>query len=463
MNPSAPPRERLASVYQPDDPIQTLLNCYVLCESSFDRFFNLLQDEGRDLQYCESTRAFAELVDNAAPELQIQDRLDALDDDDALIQCGALLTALSRRVARDFGQELGRYSRPYRSSAAFGDAPYWLSVRQRGLAHRSLGRQPRKELHSTIRRFHEPLVVIPAAVNQFSLVRITANIGLDNLLAQRADEGRHRIAVGPLSYEADLRGTSAQHEHRTLPDGFHLTAVEPLAVQEAALTEVLRLAYDSGISILVLPELRMPPALVTATQRFLREQELGPDRGLLLVAAGSWHIERDGVHVNRCTVLDHIGDVLWTHDKLREFEVTPENVAADPGLFAQIGVGEKGGFEAIARGEKLEFFESVLGRLAAAICIGFFSPEVAPLLQASRADIFLVPTMTPSVLDLERCADTLVRTQHAFTFAANCGRVGRNASSFCRWPAARDSLGRLPIGKRLLALDLSNISMYALD
>jgi predicted amidohydrolase len=232
----------------------------------------------------------------------------------------------------------------------------------------------------------------------------------------------------------------------------------------AALQHVLERAYERRAAVLVLPELRMPPPLLEATRQFLRRQAITSERGILVVAAGSWHIDMPGGRrFNRCVVLDHEGEDLWLHDKLREYEITAQNVADKPDFYRPIGVGPGGAVEAIHRGQELQFYDSIIGRLAAAICVGFFSPDVQSLLLASGANLFLVPAMTPSITAIEACSEALVHTQLAYTLAANCGIVGPQAKSFCRWPAGRDAVRSLDADKTLLTLDLNNTSIYDVD
>lgn len=148
----------------------------------------------------------------------------------------------------------------------------------------------------------------------------------------------------------------------------------------------------------MLPELRVPPNLLQAIKDFLRDQvweDLEAGKGLLLVVAGSWHSEVSEGWVNRSTVLDCKGNMVWEHDKLAEYHITPQNVRQSPGLRAQLGINNHGGTEAIRRGDTLQFCDCALGRLSVATCAGFFHEPVAEALRASGATIFLVPAMDP--------------------------------------------------------------------
>ena len=125
-----------------------------------------------------------------------------------------------------------------------------------------------------------------------------------------------------------------------------------------------------------------------------------------MVAAGSWHVDMpDGRRYNRCIVLRHDGEDLWSHDKLREYEVIPRNVADNPAAYRAIGVGPAGAVEAIHRGH----------------------------------------------------------TQLAYSLVANCGHFGSQAPSFCQWPATRDNIRRRGADNLLLTVDLNNTSIYDVD
>jgi predicted amidohydrolase len=186
------------------------------------------------------------------------------------------------------------------------------------------------------------------------------------------------------------------------------------------LQKLLTRCREEGIAILVLPELRMPPNFVQSVAEFLRNQtwsELRNGKGLLLVVAGSWHVrEATGQKwVNRAQILDYMGRRIWEHDKLARYHVTPENLVGDAGdlLRRCFGLNDDGGVEGIELGHELQFCDTSIGRIAAAICVGFFHKPLEDLLTRSRAEIFLVPAMSPTT---------------AATFVANCGTTGKAKS-----------------------------------
>lgn len=454
------PTEIIDELVQPSDVIKTFLNAYTLCQDNWHRSFNLFQNATNELSYAAKTRELLAALRAGSPEQQIRRVIGTTGDDDVLVGAFALLTALARHIGESHSSELSRYSSPYQSSERFGHVPYWLAVDRPSPFGGAIPRPPRSinELHATLRQYHDPLLVTPGRVGEFELIRIIVDRALENFCSERLREGCFRVAVSPLSYEPKIQGESQRRQPPQPPYAFHLTSIGPQDQQLVALNDTLKLATLHSAAVLVFPELRMPPALLKATKEFLQRQTVDQTSGLLLVVAGSWHIEDNGGYYNRCVVLNHFGEELWTHDKLREYVISTENVQTSPEFFRQIGVGEGGGSEAIYRGHELQFYDSVIGRVATAICVGFFSPEVEPLLRKSAADIMLVPAMTPSITALEARAVALVHTQHAATFVANCGGVSRNAPSFYQIPTrSPNNIRRLPLGQPLLLFDLSDL------
>jgi predicted amidohydrolase len=443
-----------------DDPIRAFLNAYTLCEPKGTEILNLLRT--REFDYSQQSSELLRALDSDSPP-----QLSWVGDDQILIQGAALTRALSQHIASKHSHVLSaHYSEPYRTSDSFGAVPYWLSLDCSSPLTATIHRLPRDrhQLHMTFQRFHKPLVVTPGHLGEWTLTRIPSNRALENHLERRLREREFRVAVSSLSSDADVSGESHPRSSPLPPHEFHLTSIGPIEQQAEALRHVLDRAYERRAAILVLPELRMPPPLLEAVRDFLRRQTLTAKRGFLLVAAGSWHLDMPGgPRYNRCVVLRHDGEDLWSHDKLREYEINPQNVADNPDAYRAIGVGPGGAVEAIHRGQTLQFYDSIAGRLAAAICVGFFSPDVHPLLLASAANLFLVPAMTTSITVMEACTTDLVHTQLAYSLVANCGHFGSQAPSFCQWPAAHNNIRRLAAGKVLLTLDLNNTSIYDVD
>lgn len=448
--------EVVNKLFRSSDPVETFLNAYTFCLLNEERANNLCQEEHHDLTYQTKAKELWEMLRAGKSISQIRNAIHRTDENRILLGALALLTALARYIGEARGRELSLYSDPFVDSDG---KPYWLALDGPGPFGGQLANPPHTKIqfHSTLREFSDPLLVTPASIGEWTLKRIGLDQNLENYCAQRMQSGQFRIAVSPLSYQAEIHGQSRQRQSPHQAYAFHLTSIEPLEKQLASLQNVLDCASDEGASILVLPELRMPPPLLQATKEFLRRQTLSLERGLLLVAAGSWHITVGENRYNRCVILNHFGVDLWNHDKLREYIVPAETIQDSPHFFRSIGIEAGEAKEAIHRGRTLEFYDSIIGRVAVAICAGFFSPEIEPLLQSSGANIILVPAMTPSITALEARAKALVYTQRAATFVANCGVVG-NDKAFCFYQLPQRSAGpsRLASREELLLFDLGN-------
>jgi predicted amidohydrolase len=451
---------QIADLSRFDDPIRTFLNAYTLCEPKCTEILNLLRT--RELDYSQESADLLRALTVGSPP-----PLSWVGDDEILLQSAALTRALSQHIAAKHSRLLSaHYSEPYRTSDSFGALAYWLSTDSPSPLTAAIHRVPRDrhQLHITFQRFHKPLVVTPGLIGEWTLARVPSNRNIENHLERRLQQQEFRVAVSSLSADADISGESWPRSSPMPPHEFHLTSIGPIERQLEAIRHILERAYERRAAILVLPELRVPPPLLEAVRSFLRQQVLTADRGLLLVAAGSWHVDLPvGRRYNRCVVLRHDGEDLWSHDKLREYEIIPRNVAEAPDAYHAIGVGPGGALEAIDRGQTLQFYDCIVGRLATAICVGFFSPDVRPLLLASAANLFLVPAMTTSITAIEACTKDLVHTQLAYNMVANCGHFGSNAPSFCQWPATGNNIKRLAAGKVLLTVDLNNTSIHEVD
>jgi predicted amidohydrolase len=437
------------------DSIQIFLNAYTYCASNRDRAYNLLQDEGQELAYNSKTKELLEMLYSDVPVYQLRSRIESDNDDQSLLGALALSTALARYLANKHETDFTRYLAPFRNSAGEG---YWLAIEGAGPFQGRILSPPRTldQIGWTLYRIREPLLVTPTRLKEWRLTRIQKNQELDNWFDKRMRNGIFRVAISSLSAEAKIEGVSSHYHFRQPPFKFHLTAIEPEQEQLNFVKAALARAHSKGASILVLPELRMPPPLLRAVKDFLAHQEFDDDHGLVMVVAGSWHVDEEKKRYNRCIILTQDGDEFWQHDKLREYVISAKDVQSAPDFFRLLGVGEGGASEAIHRGTELQFYDSVVGRLAVAICIGFFSPEIESLLQTSEANVFLVPAMSPSMTALEARATALVHTQHACTFAANCGcMIQKNkAFSFYQLPTLHATPARAVAGEQMLVYEL---------
>jgi hypothetical protein len=181
-------------------------------------------------------------------------------------------------------------------------------------------------------KYHPALHLTPVNVGDWRIVACTLPPATDRLLTARVNRRHIKIAMSPLAIDARLRGKRLPGFPKSQPVRFLLDSVGDETSQIAFLNELLKRCYEEGISILVLPELRVPPRLLQVIKEFLRSQvrnDLRAGKGLLLVVAGSWHYpdsQESMGWVNRSFVLDCRGSVVWEHDKLAEYNISPDNV-----------------------------------------------------------------------------------------------------------------------------------------
>ena len=467
--------------------VLALANCFQLCRFNFhilrdarltesswanvhsrlrQEFYDLLQKKrvpGRALAQSEMGSISEKLRFSSLPE--------------ALVRGAALMKALSLYIAEEQAWLTGFEQLTVRSSPAFGAKEFIItpdaaSAIAERVPHERLPRLD-EQISETLACYHRGLRITPVEVGAWRLRRCALPSTTDSLLRLRVNRGPMKIAMTPLTPDAGLKGRPVPGFPGDEPDRFLLESVGEEEPQIRLLAEILERCHREGISILVLPELRMPRNLLRTVVDFLQRQSCDLDRGLLLVVAGSWHLEDQttGSWVNRSVVLDCRGDVIWTHDKLAEYNITPENVAANPALKKQLRISDRGAREYIQPGTTLQFCDCPLGRLSVAICVGFFHQPLMQLLIESGANVFFVPAMTPRVKDIDQCAWSLVRSQHASTFVANCGTVALKeeqtgaieeevSACFYRTPAAdRPVTMRCPTvtGDHLHIFNLNNI------
>ncbi|MBI5418019.1 hypothetical protein HZA55_08770 [Candidatus Poribacteria bacterium] len=150
------------------------------------------------------------------------------------------------------------------------------------------------------------------------------------------------------------------------------------------------------------------------------------NKGIILLIAGSFHFDvGKQKNVNRSTVLNYMGNVLWNHDKLNAFQITSDEIVKPKWAEwkNKIGLDVNGGEENICCGDSLSFFDSELGRIGISICLDYIYPKHMPMLQYSKINLFLVPCMSPTITRFKKSAETLGDCQQASLFLSNCGAI----------------------------------------
>lgn len=344
-----------------------------------------------------------------------------------LVTVAGVLTACSTWMQEAAGANSLWNTPSIDASPEFGGGKLMVGADEPGPVRRAVKKMDKIRDHDARSRgvhpFHDGLFLESAVVDGRKLVRQLLEPEIVRQFQKRYEEKCVKIGLASLSRGADLRGDSVDPIDPDPERPFVMRSTGDVEEQRKHLRSILERATKDSVSILVLPELRMPPALLETVEAFLRTENR--DAGLLLVAAGSWHEgDAQNGYVNRCDVLDGFGKKVWSHEKLQEFRISRANVAKKPQWFReQLGVGVEGGVENIRRGTSLQFCSTPWGRIAVAICVGFFGKQARPLLEAARADFYLTPSMSPEVTEGLEYAKELVKSHHAVTCLANCGTM----------------------------------------
>lgn len=308
------------------------------------------------------------------------------------------------------------------ASPLFGGEKVLVGAERPGPARAAMRQRIQDEISDLLSVLHPGLLFAPAQVGDIRLVPYRINEETSRRLHQLT--ASLRVAVAPLTASFKYKAISTDPVPPDPRRGFRLAELQDEVTEIKALESAFAAAQANDACILVLPELRMPEAMDARLRELLAGQE--HPATILLAAGGSWHVqEAGGGWVNRCNLYDHRGELIFSHEKLAEFRLTSENVQAAPNLRDALGLDHHGGFEDILRGTHIRFCDTPIGRVAVAICAGFFAEPAKPALRSVRADHYLVPAMSPRTEHLASFADELVLHHGGATSVANCGTTGR--------------------------------------
>ena len=223
---------------------------------------------------------------------------------------------------------------------------------------------------------------------------------------------------------------------------YRFQEMDPLHLPSAfkALEETVEACQRHGVDLLCFPELTLDISALGHLRSLLqtRNHRLNP----ILVVAGSFHMDGPGYRVNRCHVLDGLGNVLFQQDKHTPFRIPAEQVPDLPAeLVSVLGIDSRGGVESIRPAGELLLMDSPLGRLAVPICLDYCGEALRSLFVESQANWFLVPAMTPTMEPFLERAASLGTSNRAASFLVNSFWLLRK---LCRLSPENLVLGYLP-------------------
>ncbi len=351
--------------------------------------------------------------------------------EDHTVCCLALFSALGAYIGRHYNQEL-RCAKIKAGSATITSRPY-------NPIHQNTDKPVREHRGTGIHNITDVFSHISIIRRTKPVVILRHNAMVENtnaLLRERIKQGL-RIAVTP--FMENLRFVVRSCIDSWPPDAatpYWFESISNGVTAKARLYRILKRCLHERIAVLVLPELTIDSNLLNVVKNWLRKvnsKKLAADgSGLLLVAAGSFHMG-DTPHdrFNLSTLLNHGGKVLLEHRKMKNFEITKEDVKAAPSLQQTLKISPEGGHERIRLSKTLNCIDTPLGRIAVCICIDYFHEDTRSALQNSRANLFLVPTMSPTVDKFHNTAKSLGDTNLSAAFIANSSWIAKKDSNGC--------------------------------
>lgn len=223
---------------------------------------------------------------------------------------------------------------------------------------------------------------------------------------------RSRLAVEHRKLSVMLWHLDTRLDYRALHDDAPASDFISLAEvcnEEALIVEVreaLSVARQKEVSLLIFPELAIPPATREEIRKVLKQN--GPAAYPLLTLFGCCHrAASDGGDLNEGLLLGPDGRTLHCHEKLAAFT---RIVKRDRTII-------KG--ERLKAGTTVSVLESPLGNLTPLICLDFIHKPLYQTLVSTHANLFAVPSLSDTTKPHRRAAKDLQAENLASSFVCN--------------------------------------------
>lgn len=202
-------------------------------------------------------------------------------------------------------------------------------------------------------------------------------------------------------------GVHRWQDEKTKAKFVRVNVAADAAVRHAELARAVAAARDNAAAILVLPELSTASADLAVLQELLSKHAF--DDCPILTVAGLEHQRGDAADVNEAVLLGPDGELLHRQAKLTRYP------AAD------------GSKEWTTTGTEMHVFESPVGNLTLLICLDLFNEGIEPVIDASHANVLLVPSLSDKTSAHASAARRYLNVKLATTVVCN------------RWFPARES------------------------
>lgn len=240
--------------------------------------------------------------------------------------------------------------------------------------------------------------------------------GLTGRLRKARLPDEFRIMLWPITTEIDypeMDGVGA-----TPPPPFvSLRAPRNEDVLQADLETALGEAAKQRVTILIFPELAIPPNLANRVRAILNGH--GSDGHPILTCLALCHADAPGdgnSDVNEAVLLGPEGRELHRHRKLEPFTIGTD-----------FPCGER-----IETGSTIAVIETPVGNLQILICLDLFHVRTRTAVERSYANVLLVPSLSPKISAHQTAAAGFGASQLASTFVCNrwLRPTGEEATSF---------------------------------
>jgi hypothetical protein len=315
--------------------------------------------------------------------------------------------------------EIGRFT-------GFDGRPYAVRGRNAFLANHfeKTGHQVRWAAHQglSLAAYCRHFMVVPGEVQGIRIRAVSAwgsSHLQDRLYAERESL---RIMLWPLQTPPDYPGLDALNA-KVPPDRIVLDEIRNEPELQEEIAAAVRVARQERVTLLIFPELAVPPATEERIRRDLARH--GVDGHPVLTLFGCCHrpSSQGNLHLNEAVLLGPDGSEIHRHRKLAPFTDYRFGEAHPVG-------------EVLETGKAFTVLESAIGNLAPLICIDLLNDEVKEVVRRSHGNLFPVPSFSKETKAHRHAAITLQVRARAGTFVCNrwTTPLSKDTTSFYRIP-----------------------------
>lgn len=184
------------------------------------------------------------------------------------------------------------------------------------------------------------------------------------------------------------------------------------------LHSILQSAFEKDVDILIFPELTVDHDAYTSIVDWLGDHN-NPEK-IKLVVAGSFHKQHAARgYVNRSTMLNYAGHVVWESRKRTPFATTGKYLknSSDSTIDSKKVYAEK-----IQTDFLFVFADTPIGRMSTLICLDFL-PGFDTVLKRVVCGYIFVPAMTTSITQFETAAGVYGEQHHVLSAICASKRI----------------------------------------